>query len=111
MFPRINERCSVKRFDTIANLCKIQQTRTRRNQQTNRELNWRNILDQILFRENLQQIEIAARSRPRRKRHKCWLQRQSDIAEYFDRAQKSRARVAFCQTIQNQIVRQIPPRL
>src|ERR1017187_6362084 len=45
MFPRIDERRSVEWLDAIANFRKLQQTRARGNQQTNRKLNWSDVLD------------------------------------------------------------------
>src|SRR6516165_2878346 len=52
--PRVNERGRIKRTDQMSDLIEFQQSRASRDQQTNGQLNRRNVLDQIVFSQDAQ---------------------------------------------------------
>src|SRR5207244_5118010 len=88
----------------MSDLIEFQQSRTSRNQQTNRQLNRRNVFDQIVFSQDAQQFEVAVQRRPGREGHKGRVQDQIQVTKDAGHLEKIRPRVTFVQAAQHLVI-------
>src|SRR6266851_5724605 len=94
----------IERPDDPADLVQFQHSRTFWNEQTNAELNGRDIFNHALPLDHLQQIQVTIHRGPGREGHKCRMQGQAKFAERFDDTPKILAAVSLFEEAQYGII-------
>ena len=103
-FPGIGQQFWIKWANHLPHVFQFEHSRAFRNEQANAKLNRRDIFDEGLPLQHVEQIEIAFQSRPRGKRHKRRVQCHAEPAKSLDDVQEILARVTLIEKFQNRII-------
>ena len=104
MPPRVNQCGLVKRPDHFAHFGELEQARPSGDQQANGELDGRDVFDESLLAEHVEQVAVTLQCGPWRKRHERRLQNETGLAEELDHSQEISARVALIKPLEYGVV-------
>src|SRR5574341_172250 len=104
MRPGITQSLFVELAAQFPYLWQFKQLGTGRDQESNRQLDRRDIVDEVKFSNQRKQIAIAFHRYPGIERNKSWMQRQTDFSKQSGDLDKVFAGVSFVQNLQNAVV-------
>ena len=107
MAPRMDQRLRIERSGDRSHLFELEQPRSRRDQQAQRELDRRHVLDQTESGDRVQHREPAAGRRPRRERDERRMQRDAGVAAQPGRAREILAGVALVEALEDAVVHRL----
>ena len=104
MVPRMDQPHRIERLHDRPNLVELEQTRARRHQETDRELDRRDVINQVESPDLGQQLTICRQRGPRGKGHKRRHQHHTDLAAERDGALDVGTPVALGEPRQDRVV-------
>ena len=104
MRPPVRQRRRIERRDQTLHVGELEQTRSPGNQQANRELNRRDVLDQIQLLDRVQQLDVVVERHPRMERDEGWRERHANLAAQRHGLDEIAPGVSFVEPRQHAVV-------
>src|SRR5213595_2601952 len=103
MGPAIRQRFRIERLRDAADFIELKQPRTFRNQQPDRELDRRDVIDEIETLDEIQKLAVSLERRPRMKRDEGRHEDHARAAAQRNRLEEIPLRVSFLEKRQHTI--------